>query len=62
MYCLVPEKPLRLVYGTFYLAISVTFYERINFNIIKALYANTMRKQRVYKYILEIQIVDQNNL
>jgi len=21
MYCLVPEKPLRLVYGTFYLAI-----------------------------------------
>jgi len=29
MYCLVPEKPLRLVYGTFYLAIGVTFYEFI---------------------------------
>jgi len=25
MYCLVPEKPLRLVYGTFYLAIGDTF-------------------------------------
>jgi len=25
MYCLVPEKPLRLVYGTFYLAIGYTF-------------------------------------
>jgi len=33
MYCLVPEKPLRLVYGTFYLAIGVTFYE---FILIKA--------------------------
>jgi hypothetical protein len=31
MYCLVPEKPLRLVYGTFYLAIGDTFYETINF-------------------------------
>jgi len=30
MYCLVPEKPLRLVYGTFYLAIGDTFYEFIN--------------------------------
>jgi len=30
MYCLVPEKQLRLVYGTFYLAIGVTFYESIN--------------------------------
>jgi len=30
MYCLVPEKPLRLVYGTFYLAIGETFYEFIN--------------------------------
>ena len=29
MYCLVPEKPLRLVYGTFYLAICDTFYEFI---------------------------------
>jgi len=29
MYCLVPEKPLRLVYGTFYLAIGVTFFERV---------------------------------
>ena len=27
MYCLVPEKPLRLVYGTFYLAIGDIFYE-----------------------------------
>ena len=26
MYYLVPEKPLRLVYGTFYLAIGDTFY------------------------------------
>ena len=32
MYCLVPEKPLRLVYGTFYLAIGVTFYESIKLN------------------------------
>jgi len=30
MYCLVPEKPLRLVYGTFYLAIGDTFYDFIN--------------------------------
>jgi len=29
MYCLVSEKPLRLVYGTFYLAIGLTFYETI---------------------------------
>ena len=32
MYCLVPEKLLRLVYETFYLAISDTFYETVNFN------------------------------
>jgi hypothetical protein len=30
LYCLVSEKPLRLVYGTFYLAIGDTFYEFIN--------------------------------
>ncbi len=30
MYCLVSEKTLRLVYGTFYLAIGVTFYETVN--------------------------------
>jgi len=39
MYCLVPEKALRLapqwhflrgVYGTFYLAIGDTFYEAVN--------------------------------
>ena len=29
MYCLVPEKPLRLVYETFYLTIGDTFYEFI---------------------------------
>ena len=29
MYCLASEKPLRLVYGTFYLAIGDTFYESI---------------------------------
>jgi len=29
MYCLVSEKPLRLVYGTFYLAIGDIFYEFI---------------------------------
>ena len=29
MYSLAPEKTLRLVYGPFYLAISVTFYEFI---------------------------------
>jgi len=27
MYSLAPEKTLRLVYGPFYLAISVTFYD-----------------------------------
>jgi len=32
MYCLIPEKPLRLVYGTFYLAIGATFYEPIKFD------------------------------
>jgi len=32
MYCLVPEKPLRLEYGTFYLAIGDTFYEAVIFN------------------------------
>jgi hypothetical protein len=30
LYCLVPEKPLRLVYGTFYLAIGYIFFESIN--------------------------------
>ena len=30
MYCLIPEKPQRLVYGTFYLAIGNTFYETVN--------------------------------
>ncbi|MBW2250723.1 MAG: hypothetical protein JRF60_08860 [Deltaproteobacteria bacterium] len=35
MYCLVPEKPLRLVYGTFYLAIGVTFYEFILIKVLK---------------------------
>ena len=35
MYYLVPEKPLRLVYGTFYLAIDVTFYEFIKIDWIK---------------------------
>jgi len=29
MYCLVSEKSLRLVYGTFYLAIGDTFYKFI---------------------------------
>jgi len=29
MYCLAPEKPLRLGYETFYLAISDIFYETI---------------------------------
>ena len=29
MYCLVPEKPLRLVYRTFYLAICDTFCETV---------------------------------
>ncbi|MBW1822500.1 MAG: hypothetical protein JRI92_12225, partial [Deltaproteobacteria bacterium] len=29
MYCLVPEKPLRLVYGTFYLAIGNNLYDAI---------------------------------
>jgi len=33
MYCLVPEKPLRLAYETFYLAIGDTFYGTINFYI-----------------------------
>jgi len=33
MYCLVPEKSLRLVYGTFYLAIGESFYETFNFAI-----------------------------
>ena len=38
MYSLAPEKTLRLVYGPFYLAISVTFYEFINCNdVIKSL-------------------------
>jgi hypothetical protein len=32
MYCLVSEKPLRLVYGTFYLAIGDTFYESFIMN------------------------------
>jgi len=31
MYCPVSEKPLRLVYGTFYLAIGDAFCEFINF-------------------------------
>ncbi len=30
MYCFAPEKTRRLVYGPFYLAINVTFYEFIN--------------------------------
>jgi len=30
LYCLAPEKPLRLVYGTFYLAIGDAFYEAVN--------------------------------
>jgi hypothetical protein len=29
MYCLIPEKPLRLVYENFYLAIGDTFYDAI---------------------------------
>jgi hypothetical protein len=33
MYCLVSEKPLRLVYGTFYLAISYTFYETVKIGL-----------------------------
>ena len=32
VYCLVSEKSLRLVYGTFYLAISDTFYETVKNN------------------------------
>ncbi len=35
MYCLVSEKPLRLVYGTFYLAIGDTFYEFIRLILVK---------------------------
>jgi len=35
MYCLVPEKQLRLVYETFYLAIGDTFYEFIKFDLEK---------------------------
>ena len=40
----------------------LAFHRSIYFNIIKDLYANTMRKQRVYKYILVIQVVGQGNL
>ncbi|MBT8375215.1 MAG: hypothetical protein KJN80_09925 [Deltaproteobacteria bacterium] len=32
MYCLVPEKTLRLVYETFYNSMSNAFYETANFN------------------------------
>jgi hypothetical protein len=50
MYCLVPEKPLRLapqghflrgVYGTFYLAIGDTFYE-----FIKLRFRSSAKKQK----------------
>jgi len=33
MYSLAPEKTLRLVYGTFYLAIHVNFYETIKLKV-----------------------------
>jgi len=42
MYCLVSEKPLRLVYGTFYLAIGDTFYETLAFDGGKIAYENPL--------------------
>ena len=35
MYSLAPEKTLRLVYETFYLAIQVTFYETVGIRLLK---------------------------
>jgi len=39
MYCLVSEKPLRLVYGTFYLAIGDTFYKTVNVAFTTLIYS-----------------------
>jgi hypothetical protein len=47
MYCLVPEKPLRLVYGTFYLAIGVAFYESIKIDgVVKTDNRKRIKKRR----------------
>ena len=44
------------------IARGLAFHRKTNFNIIKTIYANTMRKQKVFKYILVIQIVGRGNL
>jgi len=38
------------------------FIGRPILNIIKDLYANTMHRKRIYKYRLNIQVVEENNL
>ena len=40
----------------------LAFHSKTNFNIIGALYANTMQKQVVYKYALKIQAVKPENI
>jgi hypothetical protein len=39
----------------------LAFHSKTNFNIIRALYANTMQKQIICKYILKIQTVKLEN-
>jgi len=40
----------------------LAFHRKTNFNIIRALYANTMQKQIMCKYTLKIQAVKLENL
>jgi hypothetical protein len=51
MYCLAPEKPLRLVYGIFYLAIGATFYESIKF--IPTAFHKYVLKYGIAVYVIE---------
>ena len=52
MYCLASEKPLRLAYGTFYLAICDTFYEFIKFDeLVKSPNSVTPAKAGVQKLL-----------
>ena len=40
----------------------LAFHRSIYFNIIKDLYANTVHKKMICKYILDIQVVEEINL
>jgi len=58
MYSLAPEKTLRLVYGIFYLAISVTFYECVKNNHLYRLKFENSCQVATYRGVNNLKMLD----